>query len=98
MVYLKAIDYSDRRKIALLLCCLGAEGQRVYDALGHAETYQEAVALLTNHFMGQQLVLVPQYKLPKWVSVQTMQLICETWHAMQLMGLFKIRSFMICFL
>ncbi len=63
-VYLEAMDYtdiSDRRKIALLCHCLGAEGQRIYRALGHAETYEEAVALLANHFTGQQR----RYKLRK---------------------------------
>ncbi len=67
-VYLEAMDYtdiSDRRKIALLRHCLGAEGQRIYHALGHAEIYEEAVALLANHFTGQQRVLLRRYKLSK---------------------------------
>lgn len=67
-VYLEAMDYDDipdRRKIALLRHCLGAEGQRIYRALGEAETYEEAVALLAHHFTGQQRVILRRYKLRK---------------------------------
>lgn len=67
-VYLEAMDYTDipdRRKIALLRHCLGAEGQRIYRALGEAETYEEAVAQLALHFTGQQRVILRRYKLRK---------------------------------
>lgn len=68
IVYLEAVDYSDipnQRMIALLRHCVRAEGKRIYIALGHAETYKEVVALLANHFMGHQRVLLHLYKLDK---------------------------------
>ena len=55
-VYLEAMaldDIPDKRKVAMLRHCLGTEGQRIFRALGYAETYEEAVALLMNHFAGK---------------------------------------------
>ncbi|KAJ8352178.1 hypothetical protein SKAU_G00236540 [Synaphobranchus kaupii] len=52
-------DISDKRKTALLRRCLGSEEQRIFRALGQAETYEEAVAVLTNHFTGQQRTRAP---------------------------------------
>lgn len=67
-VYLEAMDYDDipdQRKITLLRHCLRAEGQRIYCALGEAETYEEVVTLLAHHFTGQQQVILHQHKLGK---------------------------------
>lgn len=51
-------DVSDGRKRALLLHCLGAEGQRVFGTLGTAATYTEAVELLKTHFAAPQSALL----------------------------------------
>ncbi|KAJ8356463.1 hypothetical protein SKAU_G00192570 [Synaphobranchus kaupii] len=67
-VYLDALGYEDipdKRKTALLRHCLGVEGQRIFRTLGLPETYEDAVALLTEHFTGQQRILLRCYKLRK---------------------------------
>ena len=67
-VYLDALGYQDmpdKRKLALLRHCLGVEGQRIFRTLGTPATYDEAVALLTEHFSGQQRILLRRYKLRK---------------------------------
>ena len=65
-VYLEASgcdEVLDKRKMAILHHCLGVEGQRIFRTLGLPTTYQETVALLTDHFTGQQRVLLRRYKL-----------------------------------
>ncbi len=39
-----------KRKMAILLHCLGAEGQRVFRTLGDADNYAAAITLLDRHF------------------------------------------------
>ena len=51
-------DVSAVRKRALLLHCLGAEGQRVFGILGNASTYTHAVELLKAHFAAPQSALL----------------------------------------
>ncbi|KAK0135792.1 hypothetical protein N1851_028356 [Merluccius polli] len=51
-------DVSAVRKRALLLHCLGAEGQRVFGTLGNASTYAHAVELLKAHFAAPQSALL----------------------------------------
>ena len=51
-------DVSTVRKRALLLHCLGAEGQRVFGTLGNATTYTNAVELLKAHFAAPQSALL----------------------------------------
>ncbi|KAK0152341.1 hypothetical protein N1851_006252 [Merluccius polli] len=51
-------DVSAVRKRALLLHCLGAEGQRVFGTLGNASTYTHAVELLKAHFAAPQSALL----------------------------------------
>ncbi|KAJ8332628.1 hypothetical protein SKAU_G00424170 [Synaphobranchus kaupii] len=48
----------DGRKRALLLHCLGAEGQRVFGTLGTVTKYTEAVELLKTHFAAPQSALL----------------------------------------
>ncbi|KAJ8332635.1 hypothetical protein SKAU_G00424240 [Synaphobranchus kaupii] len=59
--YILAADLEevlDGRKRALLLHCLGAEGQRVFGTLGTATKYTEAVELLKTHFAAPQSALL----------------------------------------
>ncbi len=43
-----------KRKMAILLHCLGAEGQRVFRTLGDADNYAAAITLLDRHFEKKQ--------------------------------------------
>ncbi len=52
-------------KTALLVHCLRAKGQRILGALGSPTAFDEAVALLTAHFLGKQRVLIRWYRLWK---------------------------------
>ena len=57
--YVDALGFSDdvlpdKRKTAILVHCLGTEGQRVLGALGSATTFEDTVKLLTDHFSGKQ--------------------------------------------
>lgn len=68
--YIDALGFTDeqlpeKRKTALLIHCLGIEGQRILGALGSPATFAATVTLLTNHFSGKQRVLVRRYKLRK---------------------------------
>jgi len=49
---------SEGRRRALLLHCLGAEGQRVFGTLGTATTFTETVELLSRHFAAPQSALL----------------------------------------
>ena len=51
-------DVSDVRKRALLLHCLGAEGQRVFGTFANTTKYDEAVKLLKEHFAAPQSALL----------------------------------------
>lgn len=51
-------DVSGGRKRALLLHCLGTEGQRVFGTLGDAPSYSLAVELLKGHFAAPQSALL----------------------------------------
>ena len=44
---LNAAEVRDERKRALLLHCIGIEGQRIFATLGTSETYREARERLT---------------------------------------------------
>ncbi|CAL8360015.1 unnamed protein product [Merluccius merluccius] len=54
--------------MAILRNCLGVEGQRIFRTLGLPATYEETVALLTDHFTGQQRILLRRYKLRRWLQ------------------------------
>ncbi len=51
-------DVLDGRKRALLLHCLGAEGLRIFQTLGAANTYSDAVSRLKGHFQDTHSVLL----------------------------------------
>ena len=57
-------ELPDKRKTAVLVHCLGTEGQRVLGALGSATTFEATVKLLTDHFSGKR-VLIRRYRLRK---------------------------------
>ncbi len=46
-----------KRKMAIFLHCLGAEGQRVFRTLGDADDYAAAITLLDRHFEKKSLLL-----------------------------------------
>lgn len=51
-------NVSDGRKRALLLHCLGTEGQRVFDTFGKIPKYDDAVKRLKDHFAAPQSALL----------------------------------------
>ena len=59
--YLAALgleDASDPQRRALLVHCLGTEGQRIFRTLGQAKKYREATKLLEAHFAAPQTVIL----------------------------------------
>uniref|UniRef100_A0A8C5CL58 Uncharacterized protein n=1 Tax=Gadus morhua TaxID=8049 RepID=A0A8C5CL58_GADMO len=59
--YLAALgleDASDPQRRALLVHCLGTEGQRIFRTLGQAKKYREATKLLKAHFAAPQTVIL----------------------------------------
>ncbi|XP_058864257.1 uncharacterized protein LOC117964756 isoform X2 [Acipenser ruthenus] len=55
-------DVANPRKRAILIHCLGTEGQRVFLTLGPASTFDEAVGVLAAHFGAAQSVLIRRFK------------------------------------
>ena len=51
-------DVSDARMKAILLHCLGTEGQRIFHTLGVADKYADCVALLNGYFAAPQSVIL----------------------------------------
>ena len=59
--YLAALgleEASDPRRRALLVHCLGTEGQRIFRTLEQAKEYKEATKLLEAHFAAPQTVIL----------------------------------------
>ena len=59
--YLAALNLegaSDPRRRALLVHCLGTEGQCIFRTLGEAKKYKEATKLLEAHFAAPQTVIL----------------------------------------
>ncbi len=59
---LNAAEVRDEQKRALLLHCIGMEGQRIFATLGTSETYKEARERLTQFFGKSKDVVVERYK------------------------------------
>ena len=76
----------DARKRALLLRCLGAEGQRVHRTFAKSTLYKDAVEHLEEHFAAPQSALLHRVSSgadtnkPVSLSPNTW-LTCETWLA-----------------
>ena len=51
-------DISDARRRAILIHCLGTEGQRIFSTLGTAAKYADCVRLLGAHFAAPQSVIL----------------------------------------
>ena len=49
---------NDTRRRALLIHCLGTEGQRIFRTLGQAKKYKDATKLLEAHFAAPQTVIL----------------------------------------
>ena len=59
--YLAALgleEANDARRKALLIHCLGTEGQRIFRTLGQAKKYKDATKLLGTHFAPPQTVIL----------------------------------------
>ena len=59
--YLTALavkNQNDARKKAMLIHCLGLEGQRIFKTLGHAPDYKTCVELLSAHFAAPKNVIM----------------------------------------
>ena len=59
--YLAALDpdkASDPRRRAVLVHCLGTEGQRIFRTLGQAKKYKDAMRLLKAHFAAPQTLII----------------------------------------
>uniref|UniRef100_A0A8C5ADR8 Retrotransposon gag domain-containing protein n=1 Tax=Gadus morhua TaxID=8049 RepID=A0A8C5ADR8_GADMO len=52
----EGIDFEDI--VALLVHCLGTEGQRIFRTLGQAKKYREATKILEAHFAVPQMVIL----------------------------------------
>ena len=61
-------DVSDARKRALLLHCLGAEGQRVFGTFAESTLYKDAVKHLEEHFAAPQNALLRRVLTPTPMS------------------------------
>ncbi|KAF7643879.1 hypothetical protein LDENG_00231610 [Lucifuga dentata] len=62
-------EWPDARKRALLLHCLGTEGQRIFLSLPNTgDTYDGAVAALKAHFIAKVNVVVEQHMFRKRVQ------------------------------
>ena len=63
--YLDAIDgsgFTDQRKKALLVHCLGQEGQRIFYTLPAPKDYKSCVKTLTQHFVPTVNVIAERHK------------------------------------
>ena len=59
---LNAAEVRDERKRALLIHCIGMEGQRIFATICTSETYKEARERLTQFFGKSKHVMVERYK------------------------------------
>ncbi|XP_077862849.1 uncharacterized protein LOC144344984 [Saccoglossus kowalevskii] len=55
-------DVADGRKRAVLLHCLGIEGQRIFQSLGDCPTYKDVVDKLESHFGPRKSVILERHR------------------------------------
>ncbi|XP_070537506.1 uncharacterized protein [Ptychodera flava] len=53
---------ADGRKRAVLLHCLGVEGQRIFHSLGDCPTYKDAVDKIESHFGPRKSIIVQRHR------------------------------------
>ena len=56
------VNVQDGRKRAILIHCLGTEGQRIFHSLGDCPAYQDAVDKIESHFGPRKSVIVQRYR------------------------------------